>query len=561
MKRNSKWFWFIAVIAVITSVMYFAGADTVGKVLFAVAPVGLVSFAKKEEDMTDEEKKFCGTIQKQVSDIMESYTKGFINADTLEAKLKEVMDNVNKKSGEGMDELKKTLEEQRADIKQMAEGIEKFKKNGGSAQRVSVISEKLNEFFESPRCKDYFEGREKSTGAMTLDLKAIDSDSVVSMNGNIATPYANNLATGRVVTDSFEQQINVRDLMMVDQGDPQHITLTYEQIYAFDRNAKMVSENGRLSESSLKVKEMQTGLSRVGTFMNLSKRMLKAKAYLLSFILNRLPSWVMLAENYQFLYGDGNGDNLKGITKYDGVNCVSKFITGTVVTLAAGDISTIVANADKNAAIVTLKNANDKLIEGYKVTFAGAVTNTALNGTFIIHKITDAQFSVDCAMTADEADASKVSGTVKTDMFNSVDAPDYGDAISAIYAVLNFAQYHPNGIVLNPSTVFAIQTAKDTTGRNLGLVTQTGGRKYVCGIPIVENNSINPGYYLAGDFANAASIVQYSNLNIEMADDVEMKLKNMTCVMISEELIFPVYMPWAFAYGRLSDVLTAIKKA
>lgn len=39
------------------------------------------------------------------------------------------------------------------------------------------------------------------------------------------------------------------------------------------------------------------------------------------------------------------------------------------------------------------------------------------------------------------------------------------------------------------------------------------------------------------------------------------KLKNMTTVMIQEEVMMPVYMPWAFAYGDLDDVLNAIKKA
>ena len=79
----------------------------------------------------------------------------------------------------------------------------------------------------------------------------------------------------------------------------------------------VVAENGMLAESSLKFKEEFTNVKRIGTHMNLSKRLLKAKQYVVSFILNRLPLWVKFSENYQIMFGDGTGDNLKGITRYE----------------------------------------------------------------------------------------------------------------------------------------------------------------------------------------------------------------------------------------------------
>lgn len=69
------------------------------------------------------------------------------------------------------------------------------------------------------------------------------------------------------------------------------------------------------------------------------------------------------------------------------------------------------------------------------------------------------------------------------------------------------------------------------------------------------------GKYFAGDMVNGCSLIDYTALSIEFADDVNTKLKNMTTVMIQEEVMMPVYMPWAFAYGDLDDVLNAIKKA
>ena len=87
------------------------------------------------------------------------------------------------------------------------------------------------------------------------------------------------------------------------------------------------------------------------------------------------------------------------------------------------------------------------------------------------------------------------------------------------------------------------------------------GRKYIGNVPVIECNAIVVGKYFAGDLLNGCSLIDYTTLAIEFADDVNTKLKNMTTVMIQEELMMPVYMPWAFAYGDLDDVLEAITKS
>jgi ABC-type transport system substrate-binding protein len=126
------------------------------------------------------------------------------------------------------------------------------------------------------------------------------------------------------------------------------------------------------------------------------------------------------------------------------------------------------------------------------------------------------------------------------------------------FAVMNYAQYSPSAIVMNPITVNAIMSEKDTIGRNLGLVTGTNGVKYINGIPVIELTSIPADKYLVGDFRNAANLIDYTSLSIEWAEDVNTKLKNYVVLIAQEEVIFPVYMPWAFAYGSIASVKTAI---
>lgn len=545
-----------AVVAIVCVVVYLCGGDVTAGVMMA-APISLIGFAKEEKDLTGEEKALLGTIQQKCKDVCEDFTKGLMSKHDIEQKFREISENMadTLKGLHNFEEIKQSYQEQSDKVTALAEAFDKIKSNGGTMTSVNEIEKAVGDFLDTSACQDYFNSRAKTSGAMTLDLKGI-----VSVADNVNTPRATNRATGRVVTAVHEQRFNIRDLMMVEQGDPSALSISYEQVYDFDRNVVMVSENGMLAESSLKFKEAFTNVRRVGTHMNLSKRLLKAKSYVVSFILNRLPLWVKSAENYQILFGDGTGDNLQGITTYEGVECVSKFIGGNIATLAAGSIASLEATAT-GQTIVTLTAANDKIVDNMKVTLAGAIVETGLNDTFDIHKINDRKFAIDFEYDEDETSIAAMTGAIKSGMFGSVEDPNYKDAINAVFAVLNFGQYSPNTLVLHPSTVFTISTAKDTTGRDLNLITEVGGRKYIGSVPIIECNAIGVGKYFAGDMLQGCSLIDYTALAIEFADDVNTKLKNMTTVIIQEEIMMPVYMPWAFAYGDLNAVLNAIKKA
>ena len=86
--------------------------------------------------------------------------------------------------------------------------------------------------------------------------------------------------------------------------------------------------------------------------------------------------------------------------------------------------------------------------------------------------------------------------------------------------------------------------------------------KYIAGYPIMEYDGIPAGMYLIGDFrALAAAIVDYTNLTLEWAEDVETKLTNQVVLIAQEEIIFPVYNPWAFAYGSLAALIAAVTKS
>lgn len=519
----------------------------------AVAPVlSFSGFAKKESELSDEEKQTLGTIEKMVNKCLEDYGSNVIDRKEYE----ETMSGISEKlKSLGSGNNNKEVTEIRDIIKSMGKEIEQMKGRGITLGGDSPLEKSINEFLDSEKFKQYVDGKTKSSGNFHLDLKDVVS-MTDSYTGNILISQQQN----RVITQVSEKKINFRNLMSVDQGDPAFPMLTWQLIYDLDRNATFVSENGRLSQSSFKLKEESSEVKRVGTFLYLSKRLLKSRVYVRSWLINRLSSWVRMAEDFQIMFGDGTGDNLKGITKYDGVKCVSDIITDAVVSGEAGSIKGARSYNGGKATIVEFTNPQDKIVDGQKIKIEGVTTFTDLNGTFDIHKMNDREIMVEVAFTASGV-FTAATFEVKNNFFNTVASPNLGDAVKAIFGVMTYAEYTPNMIAMNPSTLFEIETLKDTSGRDLNLVTLVNGVKYVAGRPVVETTCIMPGYYFVGDMVNGASLVDYTSINIEFADDIESRLKNQTAVIVDEEVIMPVYNPWAFAYGKLSDVLTAIKKS
>lgn len=521
------------------------------EVAMGVLTADLLAFAIPEDQMTPEQKALCGTIQQKFNAAIEKFKSGMMSADDITDAMNKIKAELVGKSD--MDTLKTSFDDQATKIQELAEAFDKIKQNGGMLTSVNAVEKAVGDFMETPKFGEYVNNRSKSSGTFELSLKGI-----ISVTDSTVQPLTQNGKTGKVVTDVNESKLNLRDLLTVDTGDPTALTLSWERVTKFNRNATAVSENGMLAESSLSFVEETSNVKRIGTHMNISKRLLKSKTYLVSFILNRLPSFVKIAENYQILFGDGQGDNLKGLTAYDEVKCVSKFIGNSWLTLAAGKIASIKPNGAKTQMIVTLEEANDKIYDGAKVTLAGATKNTGLNATFDVHKMNDEQFAVDFANGSDETAFAAVTATFYSPAYHSVADPNSEDVVNAIAAMMTFGQYAPNAIILNPLDVFAISTEKDTTGRKLDIVKIVNGVKYIGSMPVVEFNGMPAGHYLAGDLKNAMSLVDYTNLTIEFADDVNTKLRNMTTVITQEEVIMPVYMPFAVAYGKLADVKAAI---
>ena len=500
----------------------------------------------EKEELKKEQQDFLNTLEAKMKGLVDEAVKGLIGKDELSAQVKSAVEEFGGK----LDKDNQSLVEQ---VKNLGETIEKMKKDGLSQQVISKFDEKLNEMFESEKFADFVAGRTRKSGEFTgFTLK-----DVVSLTGDYTGNILITQQQDKVVTSVAPKKVHMRDVITTLQGDPEYPQLAFAQICDVDRNARYVTENGTLPASAFKVKEVQASTKRLGTHLFISKRMLKSRTYVRSFILNMLPEAVKMAEDWNILFGDGNGENLMGIVNHTGVQCVGSIISTAIVTGAAGAVDSIKTYNGGADTIVEFKNAQPDILDGMKITFANA-TDSSLNATFDVVKMNDRQILIKGLAYVAEATPGGITFTVNHGAYKSIEAPNSEDVVKTIFAVMSYAQYSANAIVLNPITVNAIESEKDTTGRNLGLVTRVNGVKYIAGIPVVEYTGIPAGFYLVGDFNTAASLVDYTSLTLEWAEDVDSKLKNQIALIAQEEVIFPVYMPWAFAYGKLADVKSAI---
>ena len=519
--------------------------------------VTVADLALKMDSLPDEQKSFMNNIAQLMCDVINKSREGELSPEEVEDKFKGINEQLKSYDSEKFDQLIKDNQDLCGQVKQLGETVKKLKEKGLSMEVINKFDEKIQKMLDSEKFKDFASGLTSKSGAFDgFSLKEVSMASNYTGN-NLITQQ-----TDKVVSAVANKKLHMRNVIAVLQGDPEYPQLAFAQVYDFDRNAAFVSENGSLPESSFKVKEVTAATKRVGTHIKISKRMLKSRVYLRSFILNMLPEAVLMAEDFQILFGDGNGDNLQGITNTTGVGSIEGFIGTSITTGAAGSIKSVSGYNSNADCVVELNAPDDKIIDGMTITFANAAVITGLNSTFPVKKLSDTKLLISgVAYTGTETGYASMTYTVKHGAFKSVDLPNSGDAIKTAFAVMSYAQFSANTIVLNPITVNSIASEKDSLGRNLGLIENRNGVNYIAGKPIVESTNIPAGDYLLGDFVNGANLVDYTSLSLEWADDVTTKLKNQVVLIAQEEVIFPIYMPWAFAYGNIASLITAITKS
>lgn len=518
--------------------------------VLATAPI--VTLVKKDDSNLDEEsKKFLSLMEEKINEAFKNWSEGILEKKDLDNTINQIKRELSE-SGVSKKEITDIGEM----IASLNSEIGKLKDKGITINPESEAVKAVDDLLASKKFQDFANGLSgKRSGSIPLSLKDIVS-LTNNYNGNVLT----NRTSDRIGVDINERKLNIRDIIAVEAGDVNYTTITYPRIVDLNRNAASVSENGRLPESSYKLEEVTEGMSRIGTYVNVSKRMLKSLVFMRAFIINRLPKWVRLAEDFQLLHGDGQGDNIRGLTK-QGFD-IKEWLTGDIVKGATGSVKSLSTYQNGAQTMIEFNQPFSKIDEGMLIKFTGAPSGSKLLDDNLIHKYNDNKIMIELPFSEvsslSEEQIKAMSFTVRNNFFNKVEGATMADAINAIIAILTYGEFSPTAVVLNPFDVFQIMTLKDTTGRSMDFITESGGVKRISGRPIIETTAISPGYYFAGDFANGAVLHDFTTLGIEFAEDVETKLRNYVTVIAQEEVILEVYNKYAFAYGKLQDVLDAI---
>ena len=220
----------------------------------------------KTANIPDEQKQFISTLVSAFTDAINKSVEGVIDT----AAMKEALKPFELPAGETLKTLiSKENQELVKQVKSLTEALDNLKKKGIGLDFVSKFNEKFDEMYDSPQFQDFLNGKEKGTSSFAF--KDISVTSNIAPGGKVTMTQQSDV----VVSQATDKKIHVRDFATVLPGDPEFPIFAFQQIYEVDRNARYVTENGMLPESSLKIKEETAQVSRVGHHFKLSKRALK----------------------------------------------------------------------------------------------------------------------------------------------------------------------------------------------------------------------------------------------------------------------------------------------
>lgn len=129
------------------------------------------------------------------------------------------------------------------------------------------------------------------------------------------------------------------------------------------------------------------------------------------------------------------------------------------------------------------------------------------------------------------------------------------DIIRLMILQAALAEYPPNGIVMNPIDMAAIEMTKDGDGRYLIGNPQGTIQKNLWGLPVVETQAMGVDKALVGAFNLAAQIFDRQDATIDVStEDQDNFVKNKVTIRAEERLALAIYRPQSLVYGDLGRV-------
>lgn len=515
---------------------------------------------------------------------MDEKTKGFLT----EAEVSKIKNDFAEQiKGLPVDALKKyneTIEKLQTEVKDvttLANEIKEIARKQGVAmkemgeakipdvRRKSSREDQIKALITNALCSaefKAFEGRgfNGASNKMFLDqsgekvqLKDVATKATVDMSSHTGTVMISEVS--QIVRDDAPTRMShVRDILNIGMTDQAQIVAgqVYDFSDALTLGAVMLAENGQAPESVFKSKENTWGLKRIANSMRISKREIRTNGlqWVIDKVLAKLPDATLFVEDVQLLFGDGTGNNVKGLA------ADAQAFSLTPNTYAAGAIASVATYKSGAQALVTFAAVHG-LKNGDNLTLAAA-TAAGYNATHTsVEVVNTKQVVIDVAYVA-EADTSAWTGSSSSPFYHAIeDAQEY-DVLAIVDATLEAGEYSLSAHVIHPSQATQMGLLKDSLGNYLNISKDGNGKiTGVNGKPIIQTTAMPYGKFLSGDFTrNGVELKEFTPLNIQFVEDVETVQKNEIVVVIEEEIIFPIYNPYWFIFGKFSTAKSALNE-
>jgi len=503
------------------------------------------------------EEKLLAKIKKENKEQLDSFKsdfkklsddarKGLIDEETFKSKLKAITDKLEKFDAEKFEKFQESITKLEGIVKEQGTKMKAIGEPGSSKQS-SGLRKEIEDIQKTDDYKDFVDSNGKKKASFELKTVSITDDYTGTSLVHITT------RDPRVVDHPQVVRLNIRDLLTVMPTDLPYLAFT--EVYDWDRAVSVNSENGTLAESAFKVRESTVDAKRIGTFVTISKRMIKSAKWVLNHLMQRLPAQVKYYEDFQLLWGDGAGNNVTGIFKVadDFATLINTAITG-----AAGSVTSIATYDGGDKTLVTF-TANQLLNNGDTITFA-VTTGGTYDGAHIAKVISPTQFIIEQDFTADANVLANWTFVVNSPFKLAIEAAQQIDVLKVAKTLVTQQEYTANGIVLNPVDATLIETLKGSDEHYIDVKRLENGVLTISGVPVVETTAMPAGNFAVGDWAMAAALLEFSSLVLEFSESTDEKLANQVVAIIQEEVLFPIYNKYMFVVGDFTTAIEAINK-
>jgi len=535
----------------------------------------------------DEKEKLMSEILDKFNSNVDEKLKGFMKQEDIDKVKNSVNDSLSKFNEEGLSQYKDAIAKYDAEIvslKEMNDEIRKIAKNQAiqidelKAPKMPDARTKLTRDeqlkllitngFQSKAFNDFagvgYKGfsqkitldNDADGKIILVDAGAHSNKAVIPITSHSGTVMISEISDV-VRDDTPSRKMHIRDLLNVSQTSSPQIVAGQVTGWtdALTLGATVLAENTAAPESVFTSTEATWGVKRIANSMRISKRWFKVNGlkWVIDHVLAKLPDATYAVEDFELLFGDGSGNHVTGLAD------AAQAFDLTPNTYSSSAFSSVATWNGGTQALVTFAAAHS-MRNGDSLTIANASEST-YNVTHTAVEVVNATSVIIDVAYVTEANTSAWTGTSTSIFYHAIDNAQEYDTLAVSEALLEVAEFAVSGHVVNPQQKVQMGLLKATDDNYLNIQRDSAGRVVgVNGKPIVATNAIPAGKYISGDFTrNGAELKEFTPFNIQFVEDVTTVKANEIVVVVEEEIIFPIYNPLAFIFGKFADAKTELE--